>query len=341
MRHAFQIGNFVLRPIATQLREVYVLHHADADMVYLPHVLYDAVMTSPSIHIIVVLYNSFNTFATMWRSLAAQTCRDWHVVAIDNNSADGSTSMLRALSDSRLHVIENNENVGFARAVNQGFRIAAEQGAERYLLLNPDTVLPDDFLKDFISTWLKHDWLAVAPRIMCTEAPLQSWYAGGYLDYGWVFTNQHNDFSPDDTPDPREVDFASGCCLGLSIEALRRVGLLDESFFVYWEDTDYCVRLKAAGIPIMYLRDPMLLHEGGASSGGTFSPAGVRLFYSSYALMLRKHFGLRKALRMVFRVLWREHSHKYEPSGHVQRVAAALWRGLRLPILPEPRLPMR
>lgn len=84
--------------------------------------------------------------------------------------------------------------------------------------------------------------------------------------------------------------------MGLSSEVLRRVGLLDESFFVYWEDTDYCMRLKAAGVPITYVRDPMLLHEGGASSGGETSPAATRLYYTGYALLLRKHFGLRRAL---------------------------------------------
>lgn len=298
-------------------------------------------VTHPVIHIVVVLFNSSDTFASMWRSLAAQTCGDWRLIAIDNNSTDDSVAVLRATPDPRLHVIENRDNVGFARAVNQGLRVAAEQDAERYLLLNPDTVLPVDFLKDFINTWVEHNWLVVAPRIMCTESPMQSWYAGGHLDYGWLFANHHEDYSPDDTPNPRQVDFASGCCLGLSTEALRRVGLLDESFFVYWEDTDFCVRLKAAGIPIMYLRDPMLLHDGGASSGGTFSPAGIKLFYSSYALMLRKHFGLRQTLRMVFRVLRRENAKKSEDPGHLRRVAAALWQGLRRPILPEPTLPVR
>ena len=296
-------------------------------------------MTTSLLHIVVVLYNSADTFTTMWRSLTAQTCRDWRLVAIDNNSADGSAAMLAALSDPRLQVVANTENVGFARAVNQGLRLAVGQGAERCMLLNPDTVLPPDFLADLLGVWMEHRWLAVAPRVMWAEETSRSWYAGGHLDYGWVFANKHDDFSPDDPPGPREVDFASGCCLGLSTEALRRVGLLDESFFVYWEDTDFCVRLKAAGIPITYLRDPMLLHEGGASSGGTFSPAGVMLFYSSYALILRKHFGLREAVRMAFRVLRREHAYKHEPPGHARRVALALWQGMRLPIRPEPRLP--
>ena len=295
-------------------------------------------MTTSLLHIVVVLYNSADTFTTMWRSLTAQTCRDWRLVAIDNNSADGSAAMLAALSDPRLQVVANTENVGFARAVNQGLRLAVGQGAERCMLLNPDTVLPPDFLADLLGVWTEHRWPVVAPRVMCADDTSRSWYAGGHLDYGWVFANKHEDFSPDDPPGPRKVDFASGCCLGLPVDTLRRVGLLDESFFVYWEDTDYCMRLKTAGIPIMYLPKPLLLHEGGASSGGESSPAATRLFYTSYALLLRKHFGIRQAVKMAFRAFRRERARTNEAPGHSQRVAAALWNGLRKPLRPEPRL---
>ncbi len=294
-------------------------------------------MPSP-LQIIVVLYNSADPFTSMWSSLIAQTCPDWHLIAIDNSSSDASADVLQSLSDPRVTTVVNTSNVGFARAVNQGLRIAACQGAHRCMLLNPDTVLPPRFLADLLEAWTKHDWPVVAPRVMKAEDPSRSWYAGGHLDYGWVFANRHDEFSPEDSTFPRPVDFASGCCLGLSMDALRRVGLLDESFFVYWEDTDYCMRLKTAGIPIMYLPNPMLLHEGGASSGGETSPAATRLFYSSYALLLRKHFGVRQAVRMAFRAFRRERARTNEAPGHSRRVGVALWDGLRKPLRPEPRL---
>ena len=294
---------------------------------------------TPQVHIVVVLYNSAEAFTTLWGSLAAQTCQDWRVVAINNNSADDSSRVLRAVTDPRLTVLENSANLGFAGAVNQGLRLAAAEGAQRSMLLNPDTVLPPDFLASLLDAWIREGWHIVAPRIMKAEDPSRAWYAGGHLDYGWVFSNRHDPFNPDDPPQPRTVDFASGCCLGLSAAVLQQVGLLDESFFVYWEDADFCLRLKAAGIPITYLRDPMLLHEGGASSGGESSPAATRLFYTSYALLLRKHFGLPAALRMGFRALRRERARTHEAPGHSGRVAAALWRGLRRPLLPEPQLP--
>lgn len=292
-----------------------------------------------SLYIVVILYNSADAFAKLWTSLSAQTCRDWRMIAIDNRSSDASISTLRGIADPRVTAVENVSNTGFSRAANQGIRIAAQDGAARFLLLNPDTVLPPSFLEELMDAWTRHDWLVVAPRIMRAENPSVSWYAGGYLEYNWAFSNRDYDYDPDDAREVRAVDFAPGCCLGLSADALRRVGLLDESFFVYWEDTDFCVRLKAAGIPIMYLRDPMLLHEGGASSGGETSPAAVGLYYTGYALLLRKHFGLRGALQMGFRALRREYARTTKGPGHARRVALAMWQGLRRPLQAEPQLP--
>lgn len=295
-------------------------------------------MNAPLLHIIVVLYNSSEAFTTLWQHLQAQSCRDWRLIAIDNASADGSLDTLRSLSDPRLTIQANDANVGFSRAVNQGLRISAQQGAQRCMLLNPDTVLPPGFLQDLIDAWQEHGWAVVAPRVMLLEDPAQSWYAGGHLDYGWKFGNHHEIYKPAEPQVPRVVDFASGCCLGVTVEALERIGLLDESFFVYWEDVDFCMRLTAANIPIHYLPDPMLLHEGGASSGGEKSPAATRLYHVGYMLLLRKHFGLAAALRTMYRTLWWERRERGDQPGHVRTVALAMLRGLRAPLLPVPRL---
>ncbi len=296
-------------------------------------------MNPPLIHIVTVLYNSNEAFTTLWLHLVAQRMGDWRLIAIDNASADTSMNTLRALADPRVTIIANDTNVGFARAVNQGLRAAAEQDAQRFLLLNPDTVPPPNFLQDLLDTWMEHEWPVVAPRVMRTDDPARSWYAGGHLDYGWTFANKHEEYRPEDPPTPRQVDFASGCCLGLALEALEQVGLLDESFFVYWEDVDLCMRLNAAGIPIHYLPDPTLLHEGGASSGGEYSPAVTRLYYASYAQLLRKHFGMVAAVRTMGRVLRAEHA-RAAGTPQLKRIAAAMLRGLRAPLSPEPRLPV-
>ena len=99
--------------------------------------------------IIVVLYRSGDAIRPFWESLRAQTDGDFRLIAIDNPSAteaDDAVGVLSEARDVRIAVIANTENVGFARAVNQGLRRAYAEGCDRFMLLNPDTVFAPDFL---------------------------------------------------------------------------------------------------------------------------------------------------------------------------------------------------
>jgi GT2 family glycosyltransferase len=295
-------------------------------------------MSDCRLHIVTVLYRSDREFSALWSDLCAQTLGAFRIIVVDNSATPGSTSALRALTDARATIVPNADNLGFAKAVNQGLRIALGEGATRCLLLNPDTSLAPDFLEELVASWAAQEWPVVAPRVMQMEDPARSWYAGGSFDDGWTFANRHDEYHPGDPDTPRVVEFASGCCLGLSRKVLDDVGLLDESFFVYWEDADYCLRLKAAGIAIHYLPHPMLLHQGGASSGGERSPAATRLLFVSYMLLLRKHFGMAVALRTMFRTLRRERARPGARPGFLLRIGTAMLRGLAAPLRPEPRL---
>jgi len=288
--------------------------------------------------IIVVLYQSRDEVAALWECLARQGFRDWRLIVLDNFAADGAGGFLAAQGDVRVSVTVNAGNEGFARAVNAGLRQAAALGAERCLLLNPDVAFTPDFLAELMARWDGTGADVIAPRIMLYDRPETSWYAGGGFDFGWTFVNRHDEYNADG-PGSRIVEFASGCCLGLTMTALRRVGLLDESFFVYSEDVDFCLRLKSEGIPIQYVSDPFLLHHAGASSGGEHSTAAVPLYYSGYALLLRKHFPLVRAVQMIARTAAKEAGRSKRPVGHGRRVAAALLRGFFTRRMPVPRLP--
>ena len=288
--------------------------------------------------IIVVLYRCGEAIRPFWNTLHQQTDAAFHLFAIDNpaHEPDPAASILEAAGDPRITLLRNPHNAGFARAVNQALRLAYAQGCDRFLLLNPDTAFGPTFLTDLTTAWHASGYPVIAPRVMQADAPDQAWYAGGHLDHGWIFSNRHDPYIPGQAL--RQVEFASGCCLGLTRPVLEQVGLLDESFFVYWEDTDLSLRLRAAGIPIAYLEHPHLLHEGGASSGGNRSPLATRLYYTAYAQLLRKHFGWRDAWRQATRI-WRvERIRTGTPSGHGNQVLRALLRGLRAPLHPVPRL---
>lgn len=285
----------------------------------------------PPLSIIVVLYESGDAAATLWDCLRAQTLADWTLIVIDNNSSDDAGEVFSKADDSRVVFSTNAANEGFARAVNAGIRTAALRGAERFLLLNPDVSFGPDFLRLLTDEWSARDAAVIAPRVMHQDSRDVSWYAGGSLEYGWIFTNRHDDYKTDG-PGSRIVTFASGCCLGLSRRTVRAVGLLDETFFVYWEDTDYCLRLKEAGTPIHYVSEPVLFHKGGASSGGDRSPAAKRLYYRSYALLMKKHFGVRTAVTTALRVVLLERNRDGRISSDVRVVATALLHGLLKPL---------
>jgi GT2 family glycosyltransferase len=258
------------------------------------------------VHLVTVLYNSADCLPAFLASLAAQDSSRWHLTAIDNASVDGGAALLAASGDSRISVTRNPKNLGFARAANQGMRAALAAGAEFVVLLNNDVELPPDFLRRFLAARDALDANVLVPRIMYRHPPGASWYAGGHFERGWVFRNVHEEYDPADTRATRTVEFASGCCLGLSRHVLERVGFFDERFFVYWEDADLCLRLGAAGERIDYLNDLVILHEGGHSSGGETGSGFNRLFYRSYVQLLRKHFGMVVAVRSIFRLVLKE-----------------------------------
>ncbi len=287
--------------------------------------------------IIVVLYKSGDAIGPFWTSLQTQTDPDFRLIAIDNPAGpehhDAATHLAQT-QDPRITIIRNTENVGFARAVNQGIRLAHAEGAGHFMLLNPDTTFPPTFLHQLRRSWTKAQTEIVAPRVMQADAPEEPWFAGGHLDYGWIFSNRHDPYTPGIAT--RTIDFASGCCLAFTRRVIEQIGLLDESFFVYWEDTDFSIRLRSANLPITYLEHPYLLHEGGASSGGNRSPTATRLYYTAYAQLLRKHFGWPRAILQSIRI-WRvEYARTGIPPNHASQVRRALLRGLSTPLRPIP-----
>ena len=293
---------------------------------------------APAIHLVTILYNSAESLPAFLDSLLAQDMPNWHLHVINNASPDASVSIFAGRPDPRITVICNTKNLGFAKAANQGLRSAHAAGAEFLVLINNDTSFGPDFLRRLITAHAQSNAPVVAPRIMRRDQPDKPWYAGGRLDYGWVFTNIHHEHDPAGSPAPVQVDFAPGCCLGISRDVLEQVGLLDESFFVYWEDTDFCLRLKSLGIPIMYLPEPNLLHDGGAASGGEFSPTYMRLYYRSYMQLLRKHFGRPKAIRTMLRLLLRENSRPNRDVRKLHTMVRAMLAGLGAPLIAQAKL---
>ena len=133
-------------------------------------------------------------------TLTAQSFDDWRLIAIDNAFPDGSTAILGERHDPRISLICNRTNVGFARAANQGLKMALSAGAERMILMNNDVSFDENFLNRFMQIWSESSAQVITPRIMLQSHPEQAWYAGGHLEHRWVFRNIHEDYDRANPP---------------------------------------------------------------------------------------------------------------------------------------------
>jgi N-acetylglucosaminyl-diphospho-decaprenol L-rhamnosyltransferase len=220
------------------------------------------------------------------------------VIIVDNGSSDDSLTMLP--DPPQLKIINNKENLGFARANNQGF---AEARGRYLLMLNPDTrVSPNALERMVLFLDRKPGAGALGPRLLNTDGSLQHScsyfpsllgvlmeslglnrvFVGNTFFARWLMTSW-------DHTTTRQVDQPMGACLLLRAEALRQVGPLDERFFVYFEEVDLCFRLHNAGYKIYFLADAEVVHYGGQSSLGNLD---VRITerYRSLLLYFAKHF---------------------------------------------------
>lgn len=248
---------------------------------------------------VIVNWNTCDILRNCLASLYAKT-RDveFEVIVIDNASSDGSVDMVKS-EFPQAELIANTENRGFAAANNQG--IAVAQG--RYvLLLNSDTVVLDgaiDKVVAFADTYPKAG--ITGCRVLNEDKTLQlsCFMFPSVLNMFLLTTYLHKLFPKSklfgrsrmtwwDGSDIREVDVVTGCFMLVRQEAIKQVGMMDEGFFMYWEETDWCYRFKRAGWKIMFTPCGEIIHLGGVSSKQV-KPKMVRQWRKSMLLFFKKH----------------------------------------------------
>lgn len=229
------------------------------------------------------------------RCIRAQSRMDSALLIIDNASFDGTQEQLREIADPRIFVVLNEENRGFAAACNQGIDLGRELGADKILFLNNDTEFGDTMIADLAVSLDRTGAAAISPMVTYFDRPDRIWYAGGYFSKWRGYVNVHEKHGQSANmagSEPRLTEFASGCCLMLTREALETIGGWDERFFVYWEDVDLSFRLGAAGAPIVVDPSIRVRHKASSSTGGKLSDFTLRHASRNHMLLLRKHFGV-------------------------------------------------
>lgn len=221
-------------------------------------------MAQPTIAIIVLNYNSRDDTLDCLRSLKHLTYSRAYTIVVDNASSDGSAEAIRAAFP-HVKLIETGSNLGFTGGNNVGIRHALDAGADYVLLLNNDTVVAPDMIDHLIEPMLNNPAIGVAgPTIYYFDQPHVVWSAGGSIDWKRGDTSMSAIGSEDKGQfgsEPREVEFVTGCALLARRDVWDKVGLLDERFFMYYEETEWCVRASRAGYKIVHVPLAMMWHK--------------------------------------------------------------------------------
>lgn len=275
---------------------------------------------------VIVNWNGLEHTTECIRSLAALTYPDLQVIVVDNASTDGSPQAIRDRFPNAV-VLQANANLGFAGGCNLGIRHAIATGAEYVWLLNNDTLVRPDALRLLIDVAETHggcdffgSWIAFERR------PDTLWFGGG--SYDWLTGRiRHEDQGKlvaacqargEVTP----TAWITACSLLFRSSVVRRLGLLDESFFLYREEVEWQLRANRKHPRALLLREPLVLHKVGASTGSSESELG-RLFMTRNQLkLMRRHAG---AAWPIWLVRWcLRYVYKPALKGDLRRVRVAI-----------------
>lgn len=223
------------------------------------------------------------------------------ILVVDNASTDGSLAMLKQ-EFPQVRVIQNTTNLGFAHANNQGLRQAR---GEYFLLLNSDTIVNPDALDRLIQTADDHPEAGVfGTRLINPDGSIQeSWAQFPTLLSELTGRNVRTNQPVPSTPGLYRVDWVGGACLLARKAAVNEIGLLDESFFMYSEEVDWCYRMKIAGWLVYYLANAEMIHFGGGSANRSSPDQLIRL-YESKIRFFAKHHTRRQAAGLRTGLLW-------------------------------------
>ena len=248
---------------------------------------------NPTIGIVTVLFNSESVVCDFFMSLNKQTYRDFILYVIDNKSLDNALALTRQLlkeASFRAVVIENRENYGIAKGNNIGIRKALEDGCDMVLLSNNDVTLETNTIEVLLKGMELHKASMVAPKIY-RYGTNQLWSAGGHFQKR-SGQNIHRGYGKADKGQyqkAEQITFSPACFMLLKKGVFERIGLMDENYFVYWDDTDFVFRAIKNHESLWYIPESVVHHKE-ATSTGVLSYFSIRYHYRNLVYFALKNY---------------------------------------------------
>jgi GT2 family glycosyltransferase len=219
--------------------------------------------TNNDIWVVTVNWNQPKLTYECIHSLRENNFREFSLVIVDNGSTDNSLEYLNMIAEKEL--IATSENLGFAGGFNIGLKYAMSKGADYIFMVNNDAISQPKMLDNLIDTAEQLEAGIAAPAIYYLDSPDQIWSTGGKII---ALLSAPIDGHSRKIPLPKEPvrrDFLTGCALLIHNSVFEKIGFFDEGFFLYYEDLDFFMRAKKAGISVWLVPDAKLLHHVSAS----------------------------------------------------------------------------
>ena len=259
-----------------------------------------------NVSIVIVSYNTCEILDECIVSIKRETRCEFECIVVDNNSRDRTIIMLQEKHPD-VTLIQNHHNVGFARANNQGFSRAR---GKYFLMLNPDTVILDSAIDKLFAFMENHGDIGIcSPKNIGRDGQLQlnCDHFPNFWNTFCVYSNFINRYPSCeffcrsrmqywDYSDTRDVEKVMGCSLMIASDLFNRLGGLDERFFMYFEETDLCYRVKNEKFRTVYLPSSVIIHYGGESAikqdkHSVINRTISKYYFESQYLFYKKNYG--------------------------------------------------
>lgn len=217
------------------------------------------------VYIIIVNYNGNNDTLSCLKSLNQIDYSNYMIVVVDNNSTQTNDLNNYIKDYENIELIKLEDNIGFSAANNIGIEYAIKENAEYIMLLNNDTEVKADFLKIMVENTGSNT--ISCPNIYFFSSPSEIWYTYGQIDFTKCIVKNGKG--------NKRTTFASGCCMLIPCEVIKKIGMLSEEYFMYYEDVDYSIKAIRNNIDIKCIEKAKIYHKVGRSSGGNKSLLSV------------------------------------------------------------------
>ena len=258
-------------------------------------------LVSPKVSVLIVSYNVKQYIIHCIDSIKkSDYTGSIEIIVVDNNSFDGSLDAIKSKMKN-IVCIQNNENIGFGKAVNQAAKIAT---GEYYLILNPDTIIEESTISTFVNYLSENSIVGMAgPKIVNSDGSLQKGSKRSFPTIGvalpkligldklfpkskWAGRYNLNYLNPDEI---HKVDAISGSCMFIGSGLYNKIGGFDERFFMFGEDLDLCYQVYQQGFDVHYLPHTHIMHYQGESVKSAPYDS-LNAFYQAMILFSEKHF---------------------------------------------------